>query len=451
MFLNWIKKIKIFVDIKTDTDKLSSIEQIKKDVYLRGANIFYLMCSAILASVGLDIDSPAVIIGAMLISPLMSPILGVGLSLGIHDKESFFISLREFIFSVLLSLLVSIIYFSITPLGHPTSEILARIKPTALDILIAFFGGVAGIVAITRSKIANALPGVAIATALMPPICTAGYGLATARFEFFFGAFYLFFINAVFISFSSYIIVRYLRFPFKEYMERKKLIHTRIIIYVFIFLVAVPSFIIFYGVIDDARLDRNLNKFVREQIQTENLKVIDWNITVGKNKVKVLNVFIIGNKIPQKKLDSISSLLPNYGVENTRLDISLLSDERGLEGVKDELKTDLTSVLKVMQKSDEIKDSIIRRDISKNDSIIFANISNELKIFYPEINEIGFSNNFLNKSTVNDSSPLNKISVITIKWNKKQKNSDLYTAKNKIYKFLTEKLNTDTLSIIYLQ
>lgn len=451
MLFNWIKKIKIFIDIKTDTDKLSAIEQIKKDVYLRGANVFYLICSAILASIGLDVGSPAVIIGAMLISPLMSPILGIGLSLGIHDKESFFISLREFLLSVLLSLLVSSVYFSITPLGHPTSEILARIKPTALDILIAFFGGVAGIVAITRSKIASALPGVAIATALMPPICTAGFGLATARFEFFFGAFYLFFINAVFISFSAYLIVRYLRFPFKEYLDKKKLVRTRVIVYSFVFAVAIPSFIIFYGVIEDAGLDKNLNKFIREQIQTENIKVIDWNKTADKNNENILNVYIVGNKVPQKKLDSISSLLPDYGITNTRLDISLLSDERGIEDVRGELKTDLISVLKIMQKSEEAKDSIARRNIFKNDSLVFSNISNDLKIFYPGIDEIGFSNNYLNKSTINDSDDLKKTSVVTIKWDKKPKNSDLNTIKSKIYKFLKEKLNADTLSIIYLQ
>jgi uncharacterized hydrophobic protein (TIGR00271 family) len=170
MSLPFINKIRKFIDIESDANKQLAIEQIKKDVYLRGPNVFYLFCSALLASVGLDIGSPAVIIGAMLISPLMSPILGIGLSLGVHDKENFFISIREFFFSVLLGLFVSTVYFALTPLGNPTTEILSRIKPTALDIIIAFFGGVAGIVAVTRSKIAAAIPGVAIATALMPPI-----------------------------------------------------------------------------------------------------------------------------------------------------------------------------------------------------------------------------------------------------------------------------------------
>lgn len=444
-----LNKVKKIIDIESDSSKLSSIETIKKDVYLRGANIFYLICSAILASVGLDVGSPAVIIGAMLISPLMSPILGVGLSLGIHDKESFFISLREFFFSIILSLFISSIYFSLTPLGHPTSEILARTKPTALDILVAFFGGVAGIIAITRSKIANALPGVAIATALMPPICVAGFGLATAKFEFFFGAFYLFFINAVFISFSSYLIVRYLRFPFKEYLDKKKLLRTRIIIYLFVLFVAIPSFIIFYNVISDAKLNRNLNKFVREQIQSQDIEILDWKFIHGKNNENVLNVYTVGNKIPQKKLDSINLMLSNFGIENTKVKIFQLSDEKGIENIKGELKTDFLSALNVYQTSKNEQDSSVKQKIYKNDSANFMNVQEELKLFFPEIEEIGFSNYFINKSFVNDSSKINNLPILTIKWKKNYNFSSSNNSGNKIYEFMKKRFKYDTLVVFH--
>lgn len=444
-----LNKVKKIIDIESDSSKLSSIETIKKDVYLRGANIFYLICSATLASVGLDVGSPAVIIGAMLISPLMSPILGVGLSLGIHDKESFFISLREFFFSIILSLFISSFYFSLTPLGHPTSEILARTKPTALDILVAFFGGVAGIIAITRSKIANALPGVAIATALMPPICVAGFGLATAKFEFFFGAFYLFFINAVFISFSSYLIVRYLRFPFKEYLDKKKLLRTRIIIYLFVLFVAIPSFIIFYNVISDAKLNRNLNKFVREQIQSQNVEILDWKFIHGKNNENVLNVYTVGNKISQKKLDSINLMLSDFGIENTKVKIFQLSDERGIENIKGELKTDFLSALNVSQTSNTEQDSSIKQKIYKNDSANFMNVQEELKLFFPEIEEIGFSNYFINKSFVNDSSKINNLPILTIKWKKNYNFSSSNNSGNKIYEFMKKRFKYDTLVVFH--
>jgi len=343
-------RIKNIFDLDTDSSKISTIEQINKDVHLRGPNIVYLICSAILTSVGLDINSPAVIIGAMLISPLMSPILGIGLSVGIQDKESFFTSLRVFSISVLVSLLVSTLYFILSPLGNTTSEILARIKPTALDIIIAFFGGMAGIVAITRSKMAAVIPGVAIATALMPPICTAGYGLASAQFEYFFGAIYLFFINTVFISFSSYLIVRYLKFPFKEYLDSKRLLRTKIIISVFVTLVAIPSFIIFYSVIKDVKANKNIEKFVKEQIQQNNLKVIEWKFIPQKNNPNILSVYVVGNKMTTGRKDSLNNSLGMFGIENTKIDFTQLSDDKGIEFIKGELSTDILSKIKLIRK-----------------------------------------------------------------------------------------------------
>lgn len=448
--MHWLNKIKNLIDIESDADKIQAIEQIKKDVYLRGPNVFYLFCSALLASVGLDVGSPAVIIGAMLISPLMSPILGIGLSLGVHDKENFFISLREFFFSVLLSLIVSTIYFALTPLGNPTTEILSRVKPTALDILIAFFGGIAGIVAVTRSKVASAIPGVAIATALMPPICTAGFGLATAKFEYFFGAFYLFFINAVFISFSSYLIVRYLRFPFKEYLDNKTLVRTKVFIYSFVFLVAIPSFFIFYNVISDVRLNKNLDKFVKETIQSENLKVIDWKYFPGKD-TNILSIYAVGNKLTTEKQDSLNNLLSNFGIENTKIKLSQLSDEQGIEFIKGELKTDILSAMKVMQKSSEEQEKSVRKEIYQNDSLKLAEISYELKIFYPEIQEIGMTKNFLNESVSKDSVEIKNLPIITVQWNKNLRNSELKTANSRIYSFVKNKLKVDTLSVINLK
>ncbi len=179
---------------------------------MRGYSLWILVCSTILASIGLDTNSTAVIIGAMLISPLMSPILSVGLSVAIHDKQVLTRSLQNLLIAVAISLSASVIYFFLSPLGEPTPELQARTFPTLLDLMVALFGGISGIVSISRHEQTNAIPGVAIATALMPPLCTAGFGIATANWNYFFGAFYLFFINAVFISLATYLIVRFLHF-----------------------------------------------------------------------------------------------------------------------------------------------------------------------------------------------------------------------------------------------
>ena len=444
---NIFKKIKKIIDIESDASKVSTIEQIKKDEYLRGSNVFYLLCSALLASVGLDTGSPTVIIGAMLISPLMSPILGIGLSLGIHDKENFLISLREFAFSVTLSLLVSVIYFTVSPLGNPTAEIISRIKPTALDLIVAFFGGIAGIIAITRSKIASAIPGVAIATALMPPICTAGFGIATARGEYFFGAFYLFFINAVFIAFASYLIVRYLKFPFKEYPDRKKLFRTKLWIGIFVTLVAIPSFYIFTEVVKDTKRHHFIEKFIAEEIQTKAIKVLDWKYLPDEKKNgNLLNIYVVGSNINKNRIDSLNLLLKNRGLENTIINITQLSDLQGIEYAKKELKSDILSAVEEKNKNKESEEEA-RQRIRENDSLLLLNISNELKILYPEIEEVGLNNNHLSINFT-DESTVKNIPVVTIKWNIKPGKQSRGSDKS-IYGFLKSRLKTDTLDLIY--
>lgn len=203
-------------------DELETIDYIRKNVEFKGANLWILIFAIFVASVGLNVNSTAVIIGAMLISPLMGPIMGIGLAAGINDFELLKKSMKNLGIAVVISILTSTIYFSFTPLNDAQSELLARTEPTIWDVLIALFGGLAGIVAGSRKEKSNAIPGVAIATALMPPLCTAGYGLATANLYYFFGAFYLFFINSVFISLSTYVIVRFMKFPKKEFLDRKR-------------------------------------------------------------------------------------------------------------------------------------------------------------------------------------------------------------------------------------
>jgi uncharacterized hydrophobic protein (TIGR00271 family) len=451
MNLNIINSIKSVFNIEKGSDSVSAIEQIRGETILKGPNLFYLICSAILASVGLDTNSPAVIIGAMLISPLMSPILEIGLSLGTHDKENFFVSVKEFVISVVISLLISTLYFSLSPLGNLTPEILARIKPTALDILIAFFGGIAGIIALTRSKMAAVIPGVAIATALMPPICTAGYGLAAAQYEYFFGAIYLFFINTVFISFASYLIVRYLKFPFKQYLDSKRQLKTKIAIGVFVTLVAIPSFIIFYSVIKDVKANQNIEKFVKEEIQQKDLKVIEWKFIPQKDKFNILNVYVVGSKMTEGRKDSLNKSIGGFGIENTKISFTQLSDDKGIEYIKGELSSDILAKIKLIRKSEtEVEDDSLK-NIFKQDSIKFFNISNDLNIFMPEIEKVGFSQNYMKSSALSDSINFKRIPIFTVQWKKNISNAKINSLRLDLYKYFKSKVSADTIEILNLK
>lgn len=199
------------------------IENIRKGIEFKGTNLWVLVFATFIASLGLNVNSTAVIIGAMLISPLMGPIMGIGLSVGINDFELMKRSLRNFGFMVLVSIATSTFYFVISPLSNAQSELLARTVPTTYDVLIALFGGLAGIVAQSRKdRTSTVIPGVAIATALMPPLCTAGFGLATLQFKYFIGAFYLFFINTVFIAIATYMVVRFLKYEKHSFLDSKK-------------------------------------------------------------------------------------------------------------------------------------------------------------------------------------------------------------------------------------
>ena len=213
-----------------------TIDQISSGVTFRGTNLWVLIFAILIASLGLNVNSTAVIIGAMLISPLMGPIIGMGLAIGIGDLPLLKNSIKNYLIATVISVLTAMLYFSISPLTEAQSELLARTSPTLYDVLIALFGGAAGILALSTRGKGNVIPGVAIATALMPPLCTAGYGLAMGEWSFFFGAFYLFFINTVFIALSTYIGVRMLRFRPKTTVskERMKVVNRTIIALVFV-------------------------------------------------------------------------------------------------------------------------------------------------------------------------------------------------------------------------
>lgn len=446
--LGLVKDLKNYFNIKKSADRNATVSAIKRDVYLRGSNIWYLICSALIASIGLDINSEAVIIGAMLISPLMTPILGIGLSFGIHDKELLLISLREFIASILISLGVSVIYFLLTPLGNPTDMILSRIKPTLLDVLIGFFGGVAGIVAISRSYTAAAIPGVAIATALMPPICVSGFGIAMGRMNIFFGAFYLFFINAVFISFSAYLIVRLLRFPIKEYEDYSKKVRMRVVMLIIIILITVPSMFIFYGIIKEVRLNTRLNQFITKKVETQDRNVIDWKYYPSKKDTSYLNIYLVGEKISEQGIDSLNQELTAYQIPKTKIRLLQMEKMGDNAYLKNEIKSDVLKTFELNQSLKEQKQAEERKKAVMSDSAKYAGTVTELKILYPDLEQIAFSKSLKSTAFETDTTLYSSLPAFYLKWSNKTRTNTKKANEAKIYDFLKSRLELDTLLIL---
>lgn len=259
------------------------LKNVQDGIVFKGYNVWILVCSIIVASVGLNMDSTAVIIGAMLISPLMGPIRGIGFGVGINDFKLLTDSLKNFGVTVAISLLASFVYFLVTPIHETTSELFGRTEPTFLDVIIAFSGGLAGVIAQSKKKADTVIPGVAIATALMPPLCTAGYGLANAEWNYFFGAFYLFILNSILIAASTYLFIRYLKFPKKEYVNPK--VEKRVKAYTLIFIIVAigPSIYMFYRITKISIFESNASSFVEEVVMNtdDNINVnptyhFDW-------------------------------------------------------------------------------------------------------------------------------------------------------------------------------
>jgi len=272
----WIKEY-IYIYDQIDTD--SCAERIKSGIWFRGPNVWILAFSIVIASVGLNVNSTAVIIGAMLISPLMGPIIGTGLALGTHDMDLLKSAGKNLLIMVVISLVASTLFFILSPLSlvNPT-ELEARTSPTIYDVLIALFGGLAGIFENSRKERGTVLSGVAIATALMPPLCTAGYGLAHFNFHYFFGAMYLFIINGVFITLATYLMVKYLRFRTVSSMDPAVAKKQRNIITIILAIVLVPSIISAVNLILDNNFERNVQNFVEDNRLVGRSYIYDYDV-----------------------------------------------------------------------------------------------------------------------------------------------------------------------------
>jgi len=279
-------------DFREDTDHEATIEAIKADITFKGATAWILIFAVFVASIGLNANSTAVVIGAMLISPLMGPILGIGMSFALNDINTLKKSVKNLGIMIVLSLFASFMFFYLFPLSEDTSELLGRVSPDIRDVLIAFFGGLALMVARTKKgTIASVIFGVAIATALMPPLCTAGYGLAKGNFTYFLGAIYLFTINAIFIALATFLVLKLLNFPMHEYANAKKRKQYATLATIIGIAVMIPAIFTFVRVFNENKINNQISNFIKNEIKdNESLTLIDWEKDL-ENKEILLNFF----------------------------------------------------------------------------------------------------------------------------------------------------------------
>ncbi|MCB9246379.1 MAG: TIGR00341 family protein [Flavobacteriales bacterium] len=399
---NLLKSVSSFLigllSIAQDVDKSEAEANIRSDVEFKGFNIWILFCSVLICSIGLNLNSTAVVIGAMLISPLMGPLVGTGFSVGTFDRDLLIKSLKNLSNALIISLLASYIFFSLAPTSHDQSELLARTRPNLLDLFVALFGGFAGILAVTRRIKTNVIPGVAIATALMPPLCTAGYALAAANWTFFLGAFYLFFINSVMIAFSALIVVWYLRFPKATYINQRTRRLVRIGIIIFIGIVAVPSAWMYARALRETIFMNRANGFIDQQITVDGRKIFDPELIYGRDS-SYIRLFVYGKPFTDQQIDSFRQILSNYGIFRTDLQIENMGsiDEsrsqvrmKELEiSQKQQVLSDIQ--LQLMKRTEEVDFLSERLKQVEGKLIDSDQLNKEALVQYPELDRITYN------------------------------------------------------------
>ncbi|MEI5986008.1 DUF389 domain-containing protein [Sphingobacterium sp. PU5-4] len=294
------------------------MEDVKANISFKGANLWVLACAIVIASVGLNVNSTAVIIGAMLISPLMGPIVGAGFSLGTYDFDLLKKSAKNLGVATLVSLFVSFLYFLLSPFKEAQSELLARTAPNIYDVLIAFFGGLVGGIAITRKEKGNPIPGVAIATALMPPLCTAGYGLAIGNLAYFSGAIYLYTINCFFICISTFLIVKLLKYPKVKFVDQAREKRITRIISVLLVIMLVPSFYLAYSLLQERKFAQNVSQFIEKEFTSKGHTII-FERTQFNSRVKKIELALLSKRFNAAELKDLNDRLENYNLTNTEL------------------------------------------------------------------------------------------------------------------------------------
>ena len=327
MLLDSIQKLFQFLRLTHEQEDPAIIRDvIEKGIVVRGTNVWILIFAILVASVGLNMNSTAVIIGAMLISPLMGPINGIGYSVATYNFLLFRKSLKNFAFSTVAALVTSTLYFTLTPISTEHSELLARTSPTIFDVLIALFGGLAGIVAISSRNKGNVIPGVAIATALMPPLCTAGYGISIGNFSYFFGALYLFTINSVFIALSAMVVSQLLKLPRQSHLLSREIKNKNIAVIVVIAVTVLPSLYLGYTLVTKEKFKSTAELFIKKVGVWEGNFLLSSNVDIDERSIKLVYG---GSEFAENTVRDLQEKANDLGLEDTKLIV-----EQGLK-IKD--------------------------------------------------------------------------------------------------------------------
>lgn len=427
-----LKKVLLDVfDLNADRASMQEItERIESGALLKGTNMAILILAMFIASIGLNMNSTAVIIGAMLISPLMGVIMAIGYGIATYDTAYVRKSFLKLLFQVGFCILTSTIYFYISPISTASSELLARTEPTIWDVLIALFGGLAGIIGITRKEKSNVIPGVAIATALMPPLCTAGYGIATQSLKFFSGALYLFCINGVFICLSTFIVLKFIKIPVKQYVSLKVLRRQKFYLAIIGIITIIPSVYTAYQSVKINVENAQASNYINEYFNYDNRQVVAYHI---KDNNQVFEVVLIGKTLENEEIDKLKQALKNYSqLKDLNLNV--------IQNVYDEGYTK-QDIEKLINSSIQQRDGTLNIANKDNDLVKYQNLSIQYypayqrivdnqtilkafntkgKILFPQIDKIegGTINN------INEKGEVNALKFMTIVYVKEQLSSD---------------------------
>lgn len=427
-------------DKENENDIIAGISQ---GVSFRGANLWVLIFAIFIASLGLNVNSTAVIIGAMLISPLMGPIVGMGLAIGINDSILLKKSIHNYLIATLISVLTATIYFVLSPLDEAQSELLARTSPTLYDVMIALFGGAAGILALSTKGKGNVLPGVAIATALMPPLCTAGYGLAMGNIYYFLGAFYLFFINTVFIALSTYLGVHMMGFSKKTYIDKNKNKSMQRYIAIIVVMTMVPACFMTFNIIRESITKSHINKFVKDILDTKGTRIISYETNKDSMTLKVVAV---GKEISSAELKNAEKMMDKYNISHYHLQIiqgispdSLLMYSKKIAANN----TQENYIQLTQQQQKQLDDMQQSLDKYRSYEKLTNNIAAETKILFPEIKYISLA---WSTRIGTDSMDSHQYLQATIWMPRKLDTKNLQT--KKIKEWLSNRTRTDSIVLV---
>ena len=431
-------------DLLEDSASQEEVEaSVYKSVEFKGTNLWVLICATFIASLGLNVNSTAVIIGAMLISPLMGPIIGVGMSLGINDFQLLKKSLRNFMWMFAVSIITSSIFFVISPYSNAQSELLARTSPTTYDVLIAFFGGIAGMLAQTRrDRTGTVISGVAIATAIMPPLCTAGFGIANGEIRFIFGALYLFMINAVFIALASYIMVLFLKYEKKTMLDEAKSKRMNQYMMLLALIIIVPSLVMTVGIIRRTQFETNVDKYIDNVFRFNSTMVVDYEKYYHYDgKKSSIEVNLVGEPLSRNMIENATAQMVFYGLENTELVVRQADNNDRID-----FSTIQRSFEEIVNEKNKTIEKLETRlvTIQTVDTIAVSDLAREIPLIDANVGAVAVSKHI---SYTTNGQPSDTTIVVSVTG----KSKDVVIDNSKIRDWLCIRLKTDKIEVIERQ